>query len=365
MQNIHDNLYERLGVTKSASCDEIKKAYRKLSLQYHPDRNNGDPKKCELYKKINEAYNILSNETERAQYDTMSTCGLPFSGMQGNIYTMNVDPGTLMNMLFGSNDGKNALDDLGIAMAMEGISGMNRVGKMGKMGGIGGMDGLDRMGGMGGMGVMGGLGGILRRGARAKNIDNDVGKTQIPGFSNYEYQSKPAIINVNVEINILEAFTGCKMPISIVRWIIENGIKREESETVYINIPKGIDDNEIITLENKGNVISHNNKGDIKIKIIINNNSEFERNGLDLIYKKTISLKESLCGFSFDIKYIDGREFKINNDSGNIIPAYFKKVISGMGMKRDDDIGNLIILFTIDYPKILTMEQVKELEKIL
>ena len=71
----------------------------------------------------------------------------------------------------------------------------------------------------------------------------------------------------------------------------------------------------------------------------------FERNGIDLIFKKSITLKESLCGFSFDLLYIDGREFKINNEPGNIIPAEFTKIIPKLGMERDNNIGNLIIIF--------------------
>ena len=142
--------------------------------------------------------------------------------------------------------------------------------------------------------------------------------------------------------------------------MIESDIKNTENETIYVSIPKGIDNNEIIVLENKGNVIDHNNKGDIKIKIIVQNSSNFNRNGIDLIYKKSISLKDSLCGFCFDLKYIDGREFKINNEAGNIIPSDFRKIIPKMGMQRDDDIGNLIIHFDIVYPKNLSLDQVKE-----
>lgn len=78
-----------------------------------------------------------------------------------------------------------------------------------------------------------------------------------------------------------------------------------------------------------------------------------------------ISLKESLCGFSFDLKYIDGREFKINNEQGKIIPHNFKKYIEKMGMIRDNDIGNLIIDFSIIYPKELSKDDIKKLEKIL
>ena len=134
---------------------------------------------------------------------------------------------------------------------------------------------------------------------------------------------------------------------------------------MYIDIPRGIDNNEIITLENKGNRINSAIIGDVEIKILITNDTQFFRQGLDLIYKKTITLKESYCGFNFDLPYIDGREFKIKNEPGNIIPPNFRKIIPNLGLKRDNDIGNLIILFDVIYPKQFTQEQIERLEKIL
>ena len=134
---------------------------------------------------------------------------------------------------------------------------------------------------------------------------------------------------------------------------------------MYIDIPKGIDNSEIITLENKGNRINTSLTGDVEIKILISNDTHFCRQGLDLIYKKSITLKESYCGFNFDLHYIDGREFKIKNEPGNIIPPNFRKIISNLGLKRENHLGNLIILFDVIYPKQFTQEQIKGLDKIL
>jgi hypothetical protein len=86
-----------------------------------------------------------------------------------------------------------------------------------------------------------------------------------------------------------------------ITWIIENNLKVYENETLYITIPEGIDDNEIILLEGKGNIGHKNLKGDVKIFVKIENKTLFERKGLDLYYVKHISLKESLCGFCFDL----------------------------------------------------------------
>ena len=130
-------------------------------------------------------------------------------------------------------------------------------------------------------------------------------------------------------------------------------------------MPKGIDNNEIIVLENQGNVQGPNCKGDVKVFIKIENESGFERRGLDLIYDKKITLKESLCGFSFELKYINNKTYTINNKSGNIIPPEYMKIIPAMGLTRDDHTGNLIIHFILEFPASLTAEQIETLEKIL
>ena len=182
--------------------------------------------------------------------------------------------------------------------------------------------------------------------------------------SSNNYDCKPKNIYYNQTISLYDSYKGLKMPIKIERILYENNSEILQEETIYIDIPKGIDNNEIITIKEKGNRYK-NFKSDIEVKIKINNNTNFERNGIDLIYKKNITLKESLCGFSFILKYLDDREFKINNESGNIIPPDFRKTISKLGMKRDDDIGDLIIIFEIIYPKSLTSEQLQQLDLIL
>ena len=182
------------------------------------------------------------------------------------------------------------------------------------------------------------------------------------------YSSLPIL--KNEEITLSKAYTGCTIPLQITRWVIENNTKREESETIYVTIPKGVDNNEIIIIREKGNILADTNKGDIKLFIKITNDTDFIRNGLDLILNKNITLKEALCGFSFDMKYIDGREFKLNNGNGNIIHNNYNKVIQHMGMKRiipdnQEHIGNLIINFNVVFPEQLREEQITELSKIL
>jgi DnaJ family protein A protein 2 len=122
---------------------------------------------------------------------------------------------------------------------------------------------------------------------------------------------------------------------------------------------------EIILLSNQGNIIDENCKGDIKVYIKVNNNSIFERKGLDLFLEKSISLKESLCGFSFELKYLNDKVYTINNQPGNIIPPDYKKIIPNMGLTRENTKGNLIINFKIIFPTNLTQEQIIQLNNLL
>ena len=213
-------------------------------------------------------------------------------------------------------------------------------------------------------------------GGGAHNVFMPGGMPQFFNMENMRHSlMKPQPIIKNEEITLSKAYIGCTVPLQITRWLVENNTKREETETIYVTIPKGVDNNEIIIIREKGNSLADNNKGDIKLIIKIVNDTAFIRNGLDLILNKTITLKEALCGFSFDMKYIDGREFKLNNGNGNIIHNNYNKVIQHMGMKRSvqqnmgpvnqEHTGNLIINFTVAFPETLTEEQIKSLGEIL
>ena len=182
---------------------------------------------------------------------------------------------------------------------------------------------------------------------------------------NFQTMQRASPIIQNIKINMEHVLNGTQIPIEIERWIIENNNKVFEKETLYINIPKGIDDNEIIILKNKGNIIDENNKGDIKIFIKIENTTDFLRHGIDLLYNKSISLKEALCGFSFELKYINGKTYTINNCGGNIIQPGYKKLIPDMGLSREDVKGSLIIQFHLVFPERLDPDKIELLKNIL
>ena len=318
--------YSVLGVTDTATKEEIKKAYRNLSMKHHPDKNNGNPESCAKFQKINEAYGILHDEQKRMEYDMMMK-----------------NPFGRMNAMNGSFNGAMEVpmeDILGSFFGMGGIPGMPP-GMM--FGGIPGMA-FGRMG-PGGHNVH-----IFRNGVHVNMADN---------------LQKPSPIIKNITIDIAVALTGATVPVEIERWIIENTNKVFEKETIYVDIPSGIDDNEIMVLQGKGNVSTETCKGDIKLFFKVQNNTDFTRQGLDLIIEKKISLKDALCGFSFDLKYINGKNYTLNNNKGSIISPEYKKVIPNMGLKRDGKSGNLIVVFHVEFPTTLSEDKINKLSEIL
>jgi DnaJ-class molecular chaperone len=325
-----EDLYKILGINENATHDEIKKAYRGLSLKYHPDRNP-DPTATEQFKKINEAYETLGDEQKRKQYEMERNN--PFMRMSN------------MGRGMHATHNMGEMDDILKAF----------FGGMPFMGGMGGFNMANEMEDLNGMGGMRGF----PPGAQFHIFHNG----QPVNIGN-RFQ-KPSPINKTVTIDIEQVYNGTTIPVDIERWINDNGTKTFEKETLYVSIPKGIDENEIIMLKDKGNVVNEQCKGDVKIFIKITNNTEIKRQGLDLIYEKNISLKEALCGFTFEIKFINGKIYTLNNNSGNIITPEYRKIVPNMGLTREGHTGNLIVIFHIEFPEKLTNEQIKNLSEIL
>ena len=307
-----ENYYSILEVPQTASIDEIKKSYRRLSLLCHPDRNQNSSDSTFKFQKLNEAYEVLSDQDKKKEYDMINNN--PFlkmmSQMNVNGQSVNVNP---MEEIF-----NNLLNPFG----------------------------------PGGQGIH-----VFHNGI-------NVHGTNVHGQNFNKSFQKPTPIIKTIDVPIDKILSGTTMPVDIERWLIQEGNKIFEKETIYVDVPKGIDEGEIIILRDKGNIAVNDIKGDIKIYIRIQNNSEFKRQGLDLILEKHISLKEALCGFTFEIKYLTGKVYTINNNSGNIIIPGYKKMIPNMGFSRDQHTVNLIIIFNVKFPEKLDDKILEQLRKI-
>jgi DnaJ-class molecular chaperone len=311
------NPYEVLGVGEKATKDEIKKAFRALSMKWHPDKNKNDPAAMSKFQQINSAYEILSDDQKRNEHD------------------LNADE--LFSQLFG-----------------------NGFGPVGGMGGLGQMHmgGLGQMGGLGGLGQMRGMGqmGPTRIFVNGDPFSGGLDEMLFSAFAGFA----PQPIDKQISISLVQAYNGASIPIEIER-IVNN--KRVEKETVYVAIAKGIDHGETIIIKEKGNV-TNNRKGDIQILVSVVNDTKFERNGLDLITKQKITLKDALFGFVIDFAHINGKNYKLKNE-GRVIQNQHKKTIAGLGLTRDGATGSLILIFEVETPMNLSAEKMELLREIL
>ena len=230
---------------------------------------------------------------------------------------------------------------------------------MGSMGGP--------MGSMGGpMGSMGGPLGSMGRLPFGQGFPPGIqvfhNGQQVGGDMRIE---KPQPIIKTAQITLEQCFAGCVVAIDIEKWIHRDGMRITEIETISINIPAGITENEIVTLVGAGNAINEQVKGDIRVGIKIVNTTVFVRNNMDLLLRKRLTLKEALCGFSFEIAHLNGKSMLLNNFSTIIRPNY-KKIIPNLGMVREGQVsGSLIIEFDIEFPETLTAEQLEGLKTLL
>ena len=318
-----ENFYNILEVPETATIDEIKKSYRRLSMLYHPDKNKNNPDATAKFQKISEAYETIGDQEKKAGYDM----GLknPFFKMMNG-----ANPGA-------HNNSSNPMDEL-----FSHLFGMP-------------------FGNMGSNGPFANMSGNSPFASNIRIFHNGV-PVNPQGFVQGLQKPTPIIKNITVPID--KIFTGTTIPVEIERWIMEGQNKIFETETVYVTVPKGIDEGEIIVLRDKGNTVTDDCKGDIKIFVKIENTTDFKRSGLDLLLEKTITVKEALCGFSFELKYITGKTYTINNNSGNIISHGYRKIIPNMGFSRDPHVGNLIIIFNVQFPEKLTEEVMDQLKKI-
>ena len=303
--------YECLGISNSSSSDEIKKAYRKKSLLFHPDKPSGD---AEKFKKINEAYQTLGDAQKRHIYDAQQKGGMNING--------NINPGDMndiMSMFFKNNFPTNHQFHTPPNHPSQ-------------------------------------------QPTHPSNQSNTRFKVFYNGNPIYQ---RPSVITEKVTITLEEAYSGGIIPLEINRNIVNNNDKTTERENTYVKFPRGIDNHEIIVLKNKGNQVN-GIFGDIKIVFTIKNETIFIRQGVDLIYNKTISLKEALTGIEMNIQHINGKKYKvdtktnfcvINNNSNTSLP--------NLGMTRENHTGKLIINFSVKFPETIDLEVRNKLRELL
>jgi DnaJ-class molecular chaperone len=337
--------YKILGVDEKANEDEIKKAYRRMSMLHHPDKNGNTDESKQKFQELNNAYEILSEPNKRRTYDSMRRGGgggIPFGGGgAGNAFfpfgahgahgAHGVPPGfppgipeELLHMLFGAHGGAH--------------------------------------GGPGPKVVFQTFHPGRQQAPPQQQHPTQQQHQQPPQQPHVRVYQVPETIIKTVSLTLEQCYNGCSIPLEIDRQVPDNDIVKIERETIHAQIPKGVQGGDTIILNDCGHLNEVGMKGDVRIVINVLQHPVFKVENIDLIMERTISLKAALCGFEFEITHINGRVFKLANKPGSIIKPGSIKTIPGLGLEKNGETGVLKIKFIVEFPETLTLEQVSALQ---
>jgi molecular chaperone DnaJ len=353
--------YEILGVDRKASKDEIKKAFHKLAHKYHPDKEGGDEAK---FKEINEAYQILSDDAKRAQYDAYGYGfngsggsgpggfgggfeGFDFSGFgNGGQGGIEFDLGDIFSEFFG--DGRRGREKRGRDISVdiqitfkEAIFGTERKILINKIAEC------DTCHGSG-----------AAVGSKTKKCQTCDGKGVI----------REARRSFFGQVMTTRECPTChgrgEMPEKLCNVCGGEGVVKKNTE-VILNIPAGIENGEMIRLSGQGEAVSGGSPGDLYVKVHVEKHPVFTREGVNLLMNLNVKLTDAITGADYPIETLDGKlTVKIPEgiSSGEILRIKGKGVPYNRGTKR----GDLYVKVIVKTPTKLSKrakQLVEELKK--
>ena len=347
--------YAVLGVIKSASADEIKKAYRKLALKYHPDRNQGDKTAEAKFKEAGEAYHILSDKERRTNYNQFGHAAFEGAGGRGGF--SNFDFTNAFSDIFGSDIFDDFFEDFGETKRRRRRSSDFR-------------------------------GEDLRYDLSISLEDAYNDKKQEINFSSLdkcgacvgygaEPGSKPISCSVcggQGQVRSSQGFftiqqtcqecSGSGEQISSPCRECRGIGKKQSKKKIFANIPKGVDDGTRIRLSGKGEAgIKGAGNGDLNIFVSIKPHNIFKRSEENLFFEFPISLANAALGSTIEVPTIDGGKAKVKIPAGTQNGKQFRLRGKGMPMIRNKGYGDLYIQATTEVPVSLTKEQKNLLEQ--
>ena len=346
------DFYETLGVTRTASDGELKSAFRKLAMKYHPDRNPGDHTAEVRFKEINEAYEILKEPNKRAAYDRLGHAafdGSMSAGPQGFGSDFSEFMTDIFDTFFGDQRGRH-----------RGGSGRER-----------GQD--------------------LRYNLEITLEEAYSGKTasiRVPAAATCEAcsgtgakaGSKPrpcATCGGHGRVRASQGFFSIERTCPACHGrgeTIENpcascsGAGRVTRErTLSVNVPPGVEDGTRIRLAGEGEAgLRGGPPGDLYIFLSLKPHAFFQRDGADLFCRVPISLVTAALGGEFVVPTLDGSEAKLKLPEGTQTGKQFRLKAKGMPVLRSRDVGDLYIQVVVETPQNLTRRQrelLQEFEK--
>jgi molecular chaperone DnaJ len=335
------DLYSILGVSKGASHDEIKKAYKKLALKHHPDKNGGSKESEDMFKEISDAYSILSDPEKRENYDRFGTKKNPFGGGGG------FDPSDLFSQFdsffnFGNKRGpqKPRGSDIRIKIRItlqDILNGLSKKIKYTRKEKCGGCSGT---------------------GGKSTSVCNPCGGT-----------GKRTVVQ-STPLGQMRTLTHCELCDGSGIQIKDpcftcsgNGTVSKET-TSNIEIPKGTTGGSYMTMEGGGNWTRGGTPGDLQIVIEEVPDSLFKREDINLIYQSKITIPDAILGKKFTLTHPSGEEIHYHVQGGTQHGKFIK--ISGGGIPDfyyPGRSGDLYIQIEINIPQSITEEERDILEK--
>ncbi|MGD2125648.1 MAG: DnaJ C-terminal domain-containing protein [Desulfobacteraceae bacterium] len=298
--------YKILGVSKTASREEIKKAYRKLALQYHPDRNKGDKAAEAKFKNISEAYAVLSDAEKRKQYDMFGAEGFGRRFSQEDIFR-DFDFGSIFSE-FGFGGGGRAQN---IFSQIFGDMGQTH---------------------------------FRGRGSRSPF------ESSFDGFHTRSQAAKGQDLVYELSLTLEEAVTTTN---KVISYQVDGG-----QETVSVKVPAGISTGKKLRLQGKGQPSPYGGpSGDLYIQIKIVDHPFFKREGDDLFLTQEINFSDALSGTEIEVPTIDKKKLRLKIPSGTQSNARFRLKGYGMPHMNKSGRGDAFVQVTIAVPKKLSKKQ--------
>ena len=354
------DFYSVLGVSTSATPDEIKKAYRKLAKKYHPDANASDPKAAERFKEISEANNVLGDAAKRKQYDEMRRLGA-FDGAFGGF------GGGRASRAGGRAEAQGGFQDIDIG----GLGGLGDLFSS-MFGGGTGRQGTRRSGPEKGQSIEASLDIPFRTAARGGKVPIELEVTEECSTCRGSGAAPGAQLKVCPECNgrgVMSFGQGGfavnrPCPVCLGRGQIPtepcptcrgSGDVRVRRK-VLINVPPGVDTGSKIRLKGQGGKGSANGPpGDLIITFNVLPDPFYRRDGLDVIATIPINIAQATLGTKISVKTLDGKKVAIKIPPGT--PSGKRLRVKGQGIQKSDKNGDLIVDISISVPEKLSEEQ--------